>query len=464
MQNRPRVFRDPIHGLIRIDPGDEFLMDLIDSAEFQRLRRVRQLGVSSLTYPGAEHTRFNHSLGVLHVAQRTLEMLKRRSGNGGSHAPLITEKSRVVKAAALLHDVGHGAFSHLIERAFPSTADHEKRSQGIINGTESSISAILNGHGVEPEEVADIVGKRFKHRFLQDIVSSQLDSDRMDYLLRDAHFTGVRYGIFDLEWLINAMCLGNFPISDEGGSTTDTFRLCLDTKRGLHSAEQLLMARQHMSLQVYYHKATRRWEAHLLCLFREAARLAETSTGLPSGTPRVVQEFFSKRGEVTHNVFLQVDEPMILAAISIWASESDAESHSLLKELASSYLRREKIFILRDLEPSAAAEAELRMELEKLGPNESSRWELDYSAFSAYKMPSLKNKEEDPDGYAQSVASTAILLADDEGHATPAQESSKILETLGAAEKPGFLRLFLHPDLQKPVDTLLNRLNLISKN
>lgn len=119
MSNRPRVFRDPIHGLIRIDPGDEFLLDLINTPEFQRLRRVRQLGVSNMTYPGAEHTRFNHSLGVMHLAQRILEMLERRYGRESGEGRLIGEHSRSVKAAALLHDTGHGAFSHLMERAFP---------------------------------------------------------------------------------------------------------------------------------------------------------------------------------------------------------------------------------------------------------------------------------------------------------------------------------------------------------
>lgn len=460
MPNRPRVFRDPIHGLIRIEPGDEFLMDLIDSQEFQRLRRIRQLGVSHLTYPGAEHTRFNHSLGVLHVAQRTLEMLVRRHGDAVSAGQLIREKSRIVKAAALLHDTGHGPFSHMMERAFPSTADHEKRSQDVIVGSESSIPSILDRHGIESDAVADIVGKRFKHRFLQDIVSSQLDADRMDYLLRDAHFTGVLYGIYDLEWLINAMCLGDFPITDENGEVTETLRLCLDTKRGLHSAEQLLMARQHMSLQVYFHKTTRRWEAHLLCLFREAARLAGTSEGLPEGTPSAVVDYFSKGGAVPHETFLRVDEPLLLAALSIWASASDSDPHVLLKQLAATYLARRKLFKFVELTPKATTEADLRSGLEDLGPEHDNRWELDYNAFTAYKMPSPKSKEGDPDGYAQSVASNAILLADEDGKATPAHEFSPILQTLGGGEKPGFLRLFFHPDLQNQVDGLLNDLKL----
>jgi len=348
-----------------------------------------------------------------------------------------------------------------MERAFPSTADHEKRSQDVIAGSESSIPAILDDHGIEADAVADIVGKRFKHRFLQDIVSSQLDADRMDYLLRDAHFTGVLYGIFDLEWLINAMCLGDFPITDENGEVTETLRLCLDTKRGLHSAEQLLMARQHMSLQVYFHKTTRRWEAHLLCLFREAARLAGASEGLPEGTPSAVVDYFSKGGAVPHETFLRVDEPLLLAALSIWASVSDSDPHVLLKQLFSTYLARRKLFKFVELTPKATTEADLRSGLEDLGPEHDNRWELDYNAFTAYKMPSPKSKEEDPDGYAQSVASNAILLADEDGKATPAHEFSPILQTLGGGEKPGFLRLFFHPDLQNQVDGLLNDLKLL---
>src|SRR5438105_2703554 len=123
--SRGKVFRDPLHGLIRLDVGEDLILDLINSAEFQRLRRVRQLGVSSMTYPGAEHTRFAHSLGVFHFAKQIIAVLQRRYRNDSTVRGLLDDNALVVEAAALLHDIGHGPFSHLIERAFPTVADHE---------------------------------------------------------------------------------------------------------------------------------------------------------------------------------------------------------------------------------------------------------------------------------------------------------------------------------------------------
>ncbi len=459
MSDRPRVFRDPIHGLIRIETGDDFLLELVNTPEFQRLRRVRQLGVSNLTYPGAEHTRFNHSLGVLHVAQRMLEILERRYGRDTSVGKLITEHSRVVKAAALLHDTGHGAFSHLMERAFPETAEHEMRSQRMIAGDSSSIPAILKKHHLSASTVADIVGKRFEHRFLQDIVSSTLDADRMDYLLRDAHYTGVRYGIYDLEWLIHALCLGTLK-PPTGVESDELLRLCLDEKRGLHSAEQLLMARQFMSVQVYFHKSTRRWEAHLLCLFREAARLAQLSK-LPSGTFSSVEKYFREEGAVDDEVFRQVDEPGIIGCIGVW-SQSNKPQHKLLSGLCKAYLDRKKVFKMKVLPANPESEATWRTELKALGDKFSNQWELDYIPFNAYKMPRVEDLERHPEGAFQSIAANSLLLSTGElgGNVVPVQDQSPIFRTLGGPEQPKFLRLYFLPEMENSVTKIDKKLNL----
>jgi|APTNR8051073442_1049403.scaffolds.fasta_scaffold01342_13 HD superfamily phosphohydrolase len=455
--SRPRVFRDPIHGLISIDPGDEFLLALIDTPEFQRLRRVRQLGVSHLTYPGAEHTRFNHSMGVFHVAQRMLEVLERRHGKDNMIGRLIAEHGRSVKAAALLHDTGHGAFSHLMERAFPDTAEHEERSQRMISGSGSTIPSLLKKHGLQASTVADIVGKRFSHRFLQDIVSSSLDADRMDYLLRDAHFTGVRYGIYDLEWLVNSLCLGTLKPDD--GEVEGLLRLSLDYKRGLHSAEQLLMARQHMSVQVYFHKSTRRWEAHLLCLFREAARLAKDDK-LPVGTFPMVNDYFAKEGGVEDSLFLQIDEPCIIGCFSLWAQSTKAQ-HKLIALLSRAYLNRAKIFKMKELEPGAATEAQWRAALEGLGAKWRNSWELDYIQFTAYKMPKDGEREANPEDYFQKIATNAVLLSHGgpEDAAMPVQDESPIFRTLGGPEQPKFLRLYFLPELERSIVKIDKKLN-----
>ena len=459
---RPPVFRDPIHGLLRIEPGDEFLVELIDSPEFQRLRRVRQLGVSHFTYPGAEHTRFNHSLGVLHVAQRILDMLERRYGRDSGIGRQINEHSRSVKAAALLHDTGHGAFSHLMERAFKDTADHEARSQQIISGAESSLPALFKKHGLDAGNVAGIVGKVFPIRFLQDIVSSSLDADRMDYLLRDAHFTGVRYGIFDLEWLLHAVCLGTLTEPGEGGEKT--MRLCLDRKRALHSAEQMLLARQHMSVQVYFHKSTRRWEAHLLCLFREASRLA-LEENLPLGTPSLISEYFRTRGGVIHAVFLRIDEPSIIGAINLWSSTA-GPAHRLLADLSLAYLERKKIFQMLEIPASASAAAEWEQKLKELGPEWENHWELDYITFTAYKMPKAGEQETDPESYFQRIAASAVLISsgDPKEEATPVEDDSPIFRTLGGPDQPRFLRLFFLEPLQNKIEELERSLRLVERS
>ncbi len=386
-----------------------------------------------------------------------LEGLTRLYGHDSSIGRLIIEHSRHVKAAALLHDTGHAAFSHLMERAFEGSADHEERSQSLISGSNSSIPGILKKHGLNAITVADIVGKRFPHRFLQDIVSSSLDADRMDYLLRDAHFTGVRYGVYDLEWLINSLCLGTLkPQKDEG---EELLRLCLDHKRGLYSAEQLLMARQHMSMQVYFHKSTRRWEAHLLCLFREAARL-EKEGKLPAGTLPMVKDYFAKEGGVKDDVFLCVDEPAVIGCLGLWAV-SDKKHHELLARLATTYLNRQKIFHMKELHTGAAAAAEWRKELEELPGKWHNCWELDAISFIAYKMPKVGDKEHDPEGYFQKIAANAVLLSRGSASdaAVPVQDESPIFRTLGA-EQPKFLRLYFLPEMEKTIVKIDKKLKL----
>ena len=246
IKSKGKVFRDPVHRLIRIEPADQFVLDLINAPEFQRLRRVRQLGVSSLTYHGAEHSRFVHSIGVFNFAQRILGALQRRYGPSDSVSQHLEKNANLVKAAALLHDIGHGPFSHMIERVAQSSFDHEEMTARLIKDSQSTVNAVLSKHEIDPALVADVIAKVHPFRLAVDIVSSQLDADRMDYLLRDSLMTGVEYGVFDAEWLLNAMCIGRDPTAEESDPESHTWRLCLDADRGLFAAEQLILARHHM--------------------------------------------------------------------------------------------------------------------------------------------------------------------------------------------------------------------------
>ncbi|NNM84952.1 MAG: HD domain-containing protein [Phycisphaerales bacterium] len=177
-----KVFRDPVHQLIRIAPSDEYILELIDTPEFQRLRRIRQLGVSWLTYHGAEHSRFSHSLGVFNFAQRIIQSLQQKYGSGSEIVRSLEQHERVVKAAALLHDVGHAPFSHLLEKV-SGGMNHEARTVEIILDEQSQIHKVLKAYQLNPGDVASVIRKDFPVKLVVDIVSSQLDADRMDYLL-----------------------------------------------------------------------------------------------------------------------------------------------------------------------------------------------------------------------------------------------------------------------------------------
>jgi HD superfamily phosphohydrolase len=462
MFKKDRVFRDPVHGLIHISPKDYFLTDLIDTPEFQRLHRVRQLGVGSLTFPGADHTRFCHSLGVLQVATRILEVLKERY-HGSIVEGLVEKHHQTIKAAALLHDIGHGPFSHLVERAFKNQKDHEHRTIEMITDGGSGVRKSLEQNGQDSQAVRNVIAHQFPCLFLQDIVSSQLDADRMDYLARDSHFAGVDYGIFDLEWILNSLCIGSYA---EDAQNAKFWRLCLDKNRGLQAAEQLILARQHMSLQVYFHKSTRRWEAIFLCLIREAARLADEDN-LPSGTPLLAVKFLKDRGKVSHDEFLCLDEALLLTAFSGWRF-AKGTAFSWLSTLAVGFLERKKVMERVDLPEDLSVDLEslLRTRLEEEFKSEGeSTWELDPGEFRPYKGDDPQIKKTDREGYDEGILANAILLSDGEttNRAVPVTEKSDIFDLL-TRQRFRLRRLYCQPSLKlrmaKIVSDVLKSLQL----
>lgn len=197
----PRYIFDSVHGLISFtgDTG-ELLFDLINTAEVQRLRRIHQLGMSPCVFPGASHSRFAHSIGMLHVTSRFIDRFRRV-------APPVTEDDeRVVLVAALLHDVGHGPYSHVFEKA--AKENHEKRTAQIVLSAETEVNRVLTSVDPSlPQKVASLFGDVPPPDWtlplhLRQTISSQLDADRFDYLLRDSHYTGVDYGTFDSHWLL----------------------------------------------------------------------------------------------------------------------------------------------------------------------------------------------------------------------------------------------------------------------
>lgn len=246
MTERPHEMRDPIHGFIKLSETEK---RLIDTKVFQRLRRIRQLAMTFLVYPGAVHTRFDHSIGVMHIAGRICQKLQELNP-----ARVSDKDVDRVRLAALLHDVGHGPFSHvsehLLDKYAPTDTDtgqnlekiHEKITVDIIQ-TDPKISEILDR---DLEFVVEIIeGSKKIRDWHRDTVSSELDADKMDYLLRDSYFAGVKYGQYDLEKLIES-CL----IVDRRETP-----LAISSK-GIYALEQLLLARYHMTQQIYWHRVS----------------------------------------------------------------------------------------------------------------------------------------------------------------------------------------------------------------
>ena len=451
-----KVFRDPVHGLIRIEAEDSYLLDLINTPEFQRLRRVRQLGVSSLTYPGAEHSRFAHSLGVMNFAQRILTTLNHRYRHDSAATGMLKTHERTVKAAALLHDVGHAPFSHMMERAFSALADHEEKTSELIKSPESQISVVLAKHGISAQSVCDIIDKVSEHRLLVDIVSSQLDADRMDYILRDTLATGVKYGAYDSEWLLNSLCIGTEP-NEPAPGTESQWRLALEEKRGLYSAEQLVIARMHMSLQVYFHKATRGWEAHRLCLFNLAACLAKEKK-LPAATPEVVCRFFSGEGKIAHSEFLIFDEAALTHAIQVWAMSTE-KNHERLADLSSGFLTRRKSFVCRELKPLGFSKStKLQKELSAHG-QEGIDWLLDEINFNSYKDFGAVF-ESAPKPGEDEISTKAILISDGTlgGASRPVERKSHLFNEMGRNPVELVTRLYFHQQIAEKVGKILDGL------
>ena len=238
--------RDPIHGLIEFSEREK---RLIDTQVFQRLRRIRQLAMAFLVYPSALHTRFDHSIGVMHIAGRICTELKKVRRNKVTKADI--EK---VRFAALLHDVGHGPFSHTSENILAVVNSstnakqarkkiHEKITVDIIQ-TDSEIGSILSCD--ERRYVVRLIQDKEMRNWQRNIISSELDADKMDYLLRDSYFAGVEYGQYDLEQIIESC-----RIHAERNTTSLAM-----SNEGIYALEQLLLARYHMTQQVYWHRVS----------------------------------------------------------------------------------------------------------------------------------------------------------------------------------------------------------------
>ena len=316
--------RDPLHDLIvfqKANPVDQVAWALINQPEFQRLRRIRQLGFSEIVYPGATHTRFAHSIGVFHTARLLIEIVGRQRGIRDQ------QKESITLLAALLHDVGHGPFSHAFEevqkvRNMPKR--HEAWTIEIITSGKSEICAVLEEAGKTlgianlPQEVAAVIQQDSPRHIFDAIVSSQFDADRLDYLRRDRLMTGAQAGAIDFQWLLDCLEIDE-GLRAEGGdedTSVETAGFCLSHK-GYHPMETFLLGRFHLYNQVYLHKTTRGMErmfAQLLYYVAEKSAQGEIeSLGLGPRHPLV--SFFSPEGGTLQN-YLALDDVTTWAAVA----------------------------------------------------------------------------------------------------------------------------------------------------
>ncbi|NEW65985.1 HD domain-containing protein [Carnobacteriaceae bacterium zg-84] len=318
---REKVFRDPVHGYIHVQ--HKTILDLINATEFQRLRRIKQLGTSSSIFHGAEHSRFSHSLGVYEIARRICDKFERAYKSKVEGDGLWNDNERLVTlCAALLHDIGHGPFSHTFEKVFDT--DHESLTTKIILSKETEINHILTQISPEfPEKVASVIQKTYPNPQVVQMISSQIDADRMDYLLRDAYFAAVSYGMFDLNRILRVI-----KPYKEG--------ICFDYS-GMHAVEDYIVSRYQMYMQVYFHPVSRGVEMIIHNLFERANDCYHNGSLENSQNVPLLIPFFEKRW--TLQDYLKLDDGVMTTYFTLFLNEND----TVLKDLAHRYLSRKPL-------------------------------------------------------------------------------------------------------------------------
>ena len=331
--NKLKILNDPIYGFIRIP--NSLIFDIIEHPSFQRLRRVSQMGFSNLVYPGANHTRFHHALGCLHLMQKTVSILRVKGIN------ISEEEENALYIAILLHDIGHGAFSHALEHSIVTGITHEEISLKYMHKLNNEF------HGQLDLAIA-IFTRKYHRVFLHQLISSQLDMDRLDYLKRDSFYTGVAEGNISSDRLIAMINVINNELVIE--------------KKGIYSVEKFLIARRLMYWQVYLHKTSIVAEHMLVKVLMRAKELAEKKVELfcTSSLHFFLYNKINKDNfnDIVLGFFSKLDDYDILSAIKEWVSHPD----KILSNLCSMIVNRDLLKIeMFDKEVSAKYVLEMTM-------------------------------------------------------------------------------------------------------
>lgn len=303
-----KILNDPVYGFITIPYP--IVLDIIDHPYFQRLRRIKQLGLSHLVFPGGLHNRFHHALGAMHLMTEAIDIIRSKGHE------ITDEEAKGVTLAILLHDIGHGPFSHALEHSIVAGVTHEDISAIFMNRLNDE----FNG---ELDLAIEIFNDRYEKRFLHQLVSSQLDMDRLDYLKRDSFYTGVFEGVISSDRIIKML-----NVKDDA--------LCVE-KKGIYSIEKFIVARRLMYWQVYLHKAVVAAEFMLVNILKRAKHLAENGEELFC-TPALRMFLYESCGmkefearEDVLNAFAELDDYDMMAAMKVWASHEDKVLSKLCK-------------------------------------------------------------------------------------------------------------------------------------
>ncbi len=333
--NKKKIINDPVYGFISIP--DEFIFDVIEHPYMQRLRRIMQLGLSHLVYPGAIHTRFHHVLGAMHLMTQAVTTIRRKGHE------ITPDEERAVYLAILLHDIGHGPFSHALEYDIVCGVSHEKISGYFIE-------RISEEFGDDLSRALLIFNNTYSKPFLHQLVSSQLDMDRLDYLNRDSFYSGVSEGIIGSDRLIEMINVheGNLVLEE----------------KGIYSIEKFIVARRLMYWQVYLHKTVVVAENMLIHALRRAKQLTKgghsvfASTALKYFLENDVTQLDFEENPKVLDYFAQLDDYDILGAIKEWQNDSD----KILAILSQSIVNRNLFKIEISKEPFTEARIEMEKE------------------------------------------------------------------------------------------------------
>lgn len=315
IKNKRKIINDPVCGFINIT--DDIIFDLIEHRYFQRLRRIKQLGLTYLVYPCALHTRFSHAIGAMHLMTQAIDVLRSKGHN------ISDEESLAVKIAILLHDIGHGPFSHALENTIIKGITHEDISEILMNKLNKEYSGKL-------ELAIKIFKNKYHKKYLHQLVSSQLDMDRLDYLRRDSFFTGVSEGVTGTERIIKMLNVKNNE-------------LAVDYK-GIYSIENFIIARRLMYWQVYLHKTVISAEYMVLKILKRAKELSKKGDKLfttPVFSDFLYNEINKKSFEVNDTIiekYTELDDYDIFSSIKVWTKHDDKILSMLCKNLINRVL------------------------------------------------------------------------------------------------------------------------------